>query len=416
MRQATRPTEQRADTPPDWTSLLATRAQGPEDRAIAEVLRLAGAKHLIPFGGGFPDPATFPAEALPDLVREVLEGGDVAALRYSPTAGLPSVRDVIASRIERLEGRRPAEEELLVTSGGIDALEMISKVFLDPGDTVLVEAPTYMGALMAFKSYEANVVGLPMDDDGLDVEALERWLEDGPTPKLLYMIPDYQNPSGFSMSPERRRRVVELSARYGFLAVEDVAYRELSFDAPDPSLWSLAPDRVVQIGTFSKIFFPGVRLGWAVGPRDVVSRLVVAKQNTDQCAGALGQRLLEAHARTGGLDASIAAARELYGRRCTLLTEALARHFPEEARWTDPRGGFFVWATVDGEVDTTALVPAAHARGVAYVPGSVFFPHRDRHRDLRLAYSTVPDDAIDEGARLLGDLLREALAASRFSR
>jgi 2-aminoadipate transaminase len=413
MRQATRTTEQRPDSPRDWTSLLATRAEGPEDRAIAEVLRLAGARHLISFGGGFPDPATFPAEALPELVREVLEEGDFAALQYSPTAGLPSVRDVIASRIERLDGRRPADEELLVTSGGIDALEMISKIFLDPGDIVLVEAPTYMGALMAFGSFEANVEGLPMDEDGVDVDALERSLGRGAGPKLFYTIPDHQNPMGASMSLERRRRVVELSARYGFLVVEDVAYRELSFEPPAPSLWSLAPDRVVQIGTFSKIFFPGVRLGWSVGPSDVVGRMVVAKQNTDQCAGALGQRLLEAHARSGGLDASIARARELYGRRCALLTEALARHFPEEARWTNPRGGFFVWATVDGDIDTTALVPSAHARGVAYVPGSVFFPGRSRHRDLRLAYSTVPDDAIDEGARLLGDLLREALAATR---
>src|SRR4029453_19230292 len=186
----------------------------------------------------------------------------------------------------------PREDELLVTSGGIDALELVSKSFLDTGDVVVVEGPTYLGAIMAFRSFEADVVAVPMDGGGLQVDDLGGRLPAGLRPKLLYTIPDYQNPAGLTLAEDRRAELVELARRYGFLIVEDVAYRELGFRGDPPRIiWSLAPDVVVQAGTTSKTFFPGVRLGWAVGPASVVAQLVAAKQNTDQCAGALGQRL-----------------------------------------------------------------------------------------------------------------------------
>jgi 2-aminoadipate transaminase len=268
---------------------------------------------------------------------------------------------------------------------------------------------------MAFRSFEADVVAVPLDGHGLAVDALEDILRTGPRPKLLYTIPDHQNPAGVSLAADRRGALVDLARRYGLLVVEDVAYRELGFGGGDrpPCLWSLGPDVVVQSGTFSKTFFPGVRLGWAAGPAPVVAELIRAKQNTDQCAGALGQRLLEEYGRRGLLEEQGARARELYGRRCRLLMDALAATMPYEVAWTRPGGGFFSWLTLPPSVDAVDLARAAMEAKVAYVPGTPFFPDGRGANNVRLAFSKVEDALIPEGARRLGDLFRGAIASGR---
>src|SRR3984885_6803103 len=266
---------------------------------------------------------------------------------------------------------------------------------------------------MAFRGYEADVRGVPMDDDGMRVDVLADLLGAGLRPKLLYTTPAHQNPPGLSLTGPRRQALVELARRYHFLILEDVAYRELGFgDATPPSLWSLAPDVVVQAGTFSKTFFPGVRLGWAAGPPEVIAQLVTAKQNSDQCSGALGQRMLEEYGRGGHLDRQLVASRALYARRAELMDKALQAHMPEGTTWTSPRGGFFTWVTAPDGVDPVALSPAASARKVAYVPGQPFYPGQGGATQMRLAYSRVSDELIDEGARRLGDLVRTALEGS----
>lgn len=387
-----------------WEDLFAARARAEVGDGIAGVMALANATDLISFSGGFPDPATFPGPELARILGEIIESGDASAFQYGPTQGLPGLRDYLRQRLARLEGVEPGEAELLVTSGGIEALELIGKSFLDPGDTVAVEAPSYMGALMAFRSFEARLAGVPMDEQGLAVERFEdvARLE---RPKLLYTIPDHQNPAGVSLSAERRTALVEAARRTGTLLVEDVAYRELGFaDERLPSLWSLAPDSVVQIGTFSKTFFPGARLGWAVGPPEVIARLTAAKQLTDQCAGTLGQRLLEESGRRGLLDAGILRARELYARRCALLLDALQRHLRPDATWTRPHGGFFSWLTLPETVDAAALSTRAREAGVAFVPGTLFFPDGRGHNAARLSFSKVADDLVEEGVRRLAVL------------
>lgn len=387
-----------------WEAYFAQRTKGGAGEGLIAILALAGAKDVISFAGGLPDPATFPGRVVADILSELVEAGDPSPFQYSPTQGLPGPRDFVAGRLERLEGRRPAEDELVLTSGAIEALELVGKVFVDRGDTVAVEAPTYLGAVMAFQSFEAEVVGVPLDDDGLRVDELERALAGGLAPKLLYTIPDHQNPAGVSLSPERREALVQLARRHGFLVVEDVAYRELSFgeDRP-PSLWSLAPDVVLQAGTFSKTLFPGVRLGWAVGPAEIVPKLVWAKQNTDQCAGALGQRLLEEYGRRGHLDEQLTQSRELYRSRCETLLAALERHLAGKATWTRPQGGFFTWLTL--EADTVELAERALVAGVAVVPGPPFFPDGSGSQHLRLSFSSAHKGEIDEGIRRLGELL-----------
>ena len=394
----------------DWTASFARRTRALGGGEITAILSLVGASDVITFSGGFPDPETFPVGVLTEISGRLLAGDAAVALQYSPTEGLAGLRDYLTGRLESIEGLRPGAGELMVTSGGIDCMELLARSLVDPGDAVVVEAPTYLGAIMAFGGHEAELRGVPMDAEGMRVDALEDLLRRGLRPKLLYTIPDHQNPTGLSMAADRRQALVDLARRYGFLILEDVAYRELGFDdARPPSLWTLAPEMVVQAGTFSKTFFPGVRLGWAAGPAQLIGQLSVAKQNSDQCSGALGQRMLEEYGRGGHLDRQLVASRALYERRAGLLTSALAEHMPAGTTWTTPRGGFFSWLTLPGGADTVALTPAARAAKVAYVPGRPFYPDGAGAGQLRLAYSRVSDDQIAEGVRRLAGLVRTAM-------
>jgi 2-aminoadipate transaminase len=391
--------------PRSWEALFAERTRAGAGDGITAILGLLANPDLISFAGGFPDPATFPARQAAELLAELAEAGDVLAFQYAPTTGLPGTRDALADRLSRLQGARPADDELVVTSGGIEALELVSKSFLERGDLVVVEGPTYLGAIMAFRGFEADVVAVPLDDDGLDVDELHSQLAGGLRPKLLYTIPDHQNPAGVTLAPDRRAALVELARRYGFLVVEDVAYRELGFDgtAP-PSLWSLGPDVVVQIGTTSKTFFPGVRLGWAVGPAPVVAQLVSAKQNTDQCSGALGQRLFEEYARRGWIDEQLGRSRALYEHKGSQMLAALERSMPDDVRWTTPRGGFFSWLTIPG--DAAAAAKRVAEQGVAVVPGALFYPDGRGQSNIRLSFSMVDESLIDRGIETLAAQLR----------
>jgi 2-aminoadipate transaminase len=394
------------ETPP-WDRLFAERTRGEVGEGIAAVLAFLGRPDLISFAGGFPDPLTFPRERASALLAEFAAAGESAAFQYAPTRGLAGPLDAIAGRLETLQGRRPADDELVITSGAIEALELVGKSFLDRGDLVVVEGPTYLGAIMAFRSFEAELVAVPLDEQGLEVDELQRRLAEGLRPKLVYTIPDHQNPAGVSLSRERRELLVELARRYGFLVVEDVAYRELGFgDEPEPSLWSLAPDVVLQAGTTSKTLFPGVRLGWAVGPADVSAQLVSAKQNTDQCAGALGQRLFEEYVRRGWIDEQLVQSRSLYRRKCDRMLAALERYMPAGTRWTSPKGGFFSWLTLPDGGDAGELAKRAVERGVAIVPGSLFFADDRGGNNVRLSFSLVDEAEIDDGIERLASLVK----------
>jgi 2-aminoadipate transaminase len=390
-----------------FADLFAARTRGEVGDGIAAVLAFLGVPGIISFAGGFPDPLTFPRARAAELLAEFAEAGEWEPFQYAPTPGLAGTLDALAARLDATQGLRPADGELLITSGAIEALELIGKTFLERGDVVVVEGPTYLGAIMAFRSFETELVAVPMDADGLDVDDLGQRLEQGLRPKLVYSIPDHQNPAGVSLSEERRAALVELARRYGFLIVEDVAYRELAFDGEAlTSLWRLAPDVVVQTGTTSKTFFPGVRLGWAAAPREIAERLVAAKQNTDQCAGALGQRLFEEYVRRGWIDEQLAESRQLYRRKCDRMLAALERTMPPEARWTVPEGGFFSWLTLP--TDATELSRRAVERGVGLVPGTLFFPDGRGTDNLRLSFSLVDESLIDEGIERIASLVADS--------
>ena len=384
----------------------AARATGAAGDGIASVLAFLGMPDIVSFAGGFPDPLTFPRDRVAALFEEFVTSGEATAFQYAPTQGLAGTLDVLCGRLEALEGRRPADEELMVTSGAIEALELVTKSYLDPGDLVVVEGPTYLGAIQAFRSFEASLEAVPLDEQGLDVDELERRLRRGTRPKLVYTIPDHQNPAGVTLAASRRGPLVELARRYGFLVVEDVAYRELAFSGEAlPSLWSIAPDVVVQAGTTSKTFFPGVRLGWAVGPAEITARLVSAKQNTDQCAGALGQRLFEESVRRGWIDEQLVRSRALYRRKSERLLAALERSMPAETRWTRPDGGFFSWLTLPPGSSSVELAPRAAEAGVGIVPGTLFFPDGRGADTVRLSFSLVDEALIDDGIERLASAL-----------
>lgn len=408
MTTSARPELDPAGALPRGLALTFARRMAGAGDELSSILALANSADQITFTGGFPDPETFPLAVLGKLAASAFDADAPVALQYAPTEGLASLREVLSGWIESGQGARPAGSELMVTSGGIEALQLLCRALLDPGDRVLVEAPSYLGAITAFTGFEAAVDTIEMDDDGLLIDRLEAALATGPLPKMLYTIPDFQNPTGRWLSTERRHQLIAVARRHGLLVVEDVAYRELAFrDDPRPSLWSLGPDVVVQVGTFSKIFFPGVRLGWAAGPAELVSALVGAKQNSDQCAGALGQRLVESYLTGDHLRPQLVLSRRLYEQRCAAMLAGLQRWLPPGCSWTVPAGGFFSWVTLPAELDSAAL--ARLDSGVAFVAGAPFYPHRDVHNQLRLSFSRAGIADIEEGTRRLGALVSRAL-------
>ncbi|HKE80322.1 MAG TPA: PLP-dependent aminotransferase family protein [Solirubrobacteraceae bacterium] len=393
----------------DFTHAFARRTRMRGGDGLTSIL--AGSPPgVLSMTGGFPNPATFPTDELDEIAARLLRDDAAVALQYTPCEGIASVREYLVDRQEQLQGRRPEPAELIVTSGGMECIALMCQTLIDPGDTVVVEAPSYLGALMAFGGAEADTVAIATDDEGLRVDALAERLADGLRPKFVYTIPEYQNPTGRTLPLERRHELVELCRRHRALIFEDVAYRELPFDGASlPSLWSLAPDIVVQAGTFSKSFFPGVRLGWATGPAEVIAELAAAKQITDQCAGGLGQRLVEEYGRAGGFERHLPAARALYASHWAALSDALGRHMPEGVGWTEPAGGFLTWVTLPDEVDTLAMRSAATAAGVAYVPGAPFHVGANGHNTLRLSFSHLTEVELETAVERLAAVVRAVL-------
>jgi 2-aminoadipate transaminase len=397
---------------PDFASAFArrTRLRGGDELATI----LAGSPPgVLSMTGGFPNPATFPTDEVDEIAARLMRDDAAVALQYTPTAGIASVREYLIDRQEQLQGRRPSLDELIVTSGGMECIALMCQALIDPGDRIAVEAPSYLGALMAFGGAEADVVAVEMDDDGLVVDALAERLAGGLRPKFVYTIPEYQNPTGRTLPLARRQELVELCRRHSVLIFEDVAYRELSFDGRSlPTLWSLASDVVLQAGTFSKSFFPGVRLGWAVGPSSVVAELAAAKLNTDQCAGGLGQRLVEEYGRAGGFERHLPAARALYASHWAALSAALKHHMPDGCTWTEPTGGFLAWLTLPEGLDVLALRPAAIEAGVAYVPGPPFHVGDEGRSSMRLSFSHLSEAELDTAVERLAGVVRAALVGS----
>ncbi|WP_323121701.1 aminotransferase-like domain-containing protein [Burkholderia alba] len=386
--------------PPQWQ--LSQRAIKLTSSAIREILKVTERPEVISFAGGLPSPATFPAERMREASDRVLRDSPGAALQYSATEGFVPLREWIAERY------RVRVSQVLVTTGSQQALDLLGKVLIDPDSPVLVETPTYLGALQSFSLYEPRYVQVQTDENGLLPDQLVPELTKGA--RLLYAQPNFQNPTGRRLPVERRRALAAFAQTSPFPVLEDDPYGALNYAGePLPTMLSMAPDHVVHLGTFSKVLAPGLRIGYIIAPEELHFKLVQAKQATDLHTPSLTQRIAYEVIRDGFLDTHIPTIRELYSAQCDAMLASLERHMPDGVSWNRPEGGMFIWVTVPGSIDTMQLLEAAVADNVAFVPGAPFFANEAPTNTLRLSFVTVPPEKIEEGVARLGKLLRERL-------
>jgi 2-aminoadipate transaminase len=382
--------------------------------AMRDLMALTERDDVISLAGGLPDTSTFPPDSYANLMRTVAAQSCARALQYGPTEGLSAVKRCIV-QVMAAEGMTVDPDEVLVTTGGQQVIDLVCKTLLDPGDVVIAEAPTYPGAVPTFCAYQADVVQVTMDRDGMRTDELEATLDElertGRTPKFIYTVPNFHNPAGVTMSLERRRHLVQLASERELLVLEDNPYGLLRYEGEQlPTLYSLDQEFVVYASTFSKILSPGVRLGWTVAPAPVLAKMMIGKQSSDLCSSSISQYFVSAYFDSGPWEDYVRSLIEIYRRRRDVMLDSLAEHFPREADWTHPQGGLFIWATLPDYIDTTDLLARALQEHVAFVPGRAAYVDGRGGSEMRLNFSGVNEDQIREGVRLIGEVLREQVA------
>ena len=384
---------------------------------IRRLFRLSMQPGVISFAGGLPDPGSFPKDEAACALSQLLRERGEVLLQYGPARGDDELVEVIRERMRR-RGVEVGPREVLIVSGAQQGLDLCAKLFVNPGDVVLVEAPTFIGALGAFRNYQARMVGVPMEEDGVDLGALEDTLRtlgrEGVRPKFFYTIPNFQNPTGILTSQEKRRGVLELARKYDLLIVEDDAYGELCFGAAEADVRPIKAldeeGRVLYLGSFSKIVSPGIRLGWMAGPESLIDRFEMAKQMLDVCPSPLIQAMVVKLSKDGFLDGHIRRLREVYRSRRDAMVSALRRHMPDRVSWTEPSGGFYLWVTLPEGRDALDLFHMAVKRKVAFVIGSAFYPDESVCNVFRLSFCHEPEEVIEEGIGRLGEATQAFLA------
>lgn len=378
---------------------------------LRNVLALTARPDIISFAGGLPAEEAFPVEQLRRAADKVFRTRGSAALQYAPSQGFAPLREKLARR-HRAQGIPCTADDILMVSGSQQGLDLAGKVFLEPGDTVLCENPTYLAALTAFRACECRLLPVETDDDGMVLEDLERKLAAHPEAKLMYVIPTFQNPTGKTWSLERRRGVLALAQRHGLPILEDNPYGDLRYEGQTvPTLKSMDTGGIVTyMGSFSKVLSPGLRLGWLIAPPELLEKYARAKECTDLQAGTLSQMVADAYLEDNDLDANIRRISALYKKRRDLMLSCLEEGLPAGASCTHPRGGLFLWVTLPERIDTTALMPVMTARKVAYLPGVSFFADRDVRCCLRMNYSNATEDRIVRGVETMCRIFRDALA------
>ena len=395
-----------------YAGLFAERTQGMRSSAMRDLMAITERPEVISLAGGLADTSTFPAEDFAKIMSMVAAEGTARALQYGPTEGIAELSDAIAE-VMAAEGTPVDPGDVLITTGGQQVIDLVCKTLVDPGDTVIAEAPTYPGAVPTFAAYQADLVQVDMDDDGMRIDLLEETLDrldrEGRRPKFIYTIPNFQNPAGVTLSLPRRRRLVDIARERELLILEDNPYGVLRYEGePLPTLYSLdGGEFVIYLGTFSKILSPGARVGWAAAPRPVLEKLRVGKAGTDLCTSTMAQLFVATYFRSGRWSQYIESMRRLYSRRRDTLLDALAENFPAEATWTRPQGGLFIWATLPTGVVTTDLLAKALLRNVAFVPGRSAYLDGRGGSSMRLNFSAVSDEDLREGVRRIGEVVHE---------
>jgi len=401
-----------------WDHRYAKRTQYMASSAIRELLKLTEQPDIISFAGGLPAPEVFPVEEFREACERVLVDNGGQALQYGTTEGYLPLRELIAERSARY-GIRVTPENILITSGSQQGLDLLGKIFINPGDRILVESPTYLGAIQAWRAYGAEFVTVPMDEDGMLTGELEEALRAGP--KFIYVLPNFQNPSGVTLSLERRQHLIEIADRYGVPIVEDDPYGQLRYEGEHlPTVVVLDGEmrsncehcyrgNVIYLGTFSKILAPGLRLAWAIAPPEVIRKLVQAKQGADLHTATFNQMVAYEIGKHGFLDEHVNLIRQVYGQRRDVMLQAMQREFPPEVHWTHPQGGLFLWGQLPASMNAAELLKDAVQQKVAFVPGEAFFPLGGGQNTMRINFSYANPDDIRTGIRRLGQVLYQKI-------
>lgn len=384
--------------------------EGMKASEIRELLKLTTKPEIISFAGGLPAPELFPVEEMKKVAVKVLDEGGQQALQYSTTEGFAPLREKIAARMEKL-GISTEADRILITSGSQQGLDFTGKIFLNPDDVVVCESPSYLGAINAFKAYDCKFVEVPTDDDGMIMEDLEEILKTTPKARMIYVIPDFQNPTGKTWSVERRKQLLEIAGKYDLPIIEDNPYGELRFEGEiPPSVKAFDTDgRVIFLGTFSKTFAPGLRIGWVCASEEILGKYIMVKQGADLQTSTISQRELNAFLEMCSLDEHIEKIKAVYKKRRNLMLDTMKEHFPEEVKYTYPQGGLFTWVELPEYINARDLMIKALEKKVAFVPGGSFFPNGGHENAFRLNYSNMPEEKIVEGIKRLAEVLKEAI-------
>ncbi len=405
-----------------WDHRYAQRTQRMKGSAIRELLKLTENPEVISFGGGMPAPDVFPVDEFTAACQTVLRDCSAEALQYGPTEGYRPLREMIARHTSRY-GISISPENILITSGSQQALDLIGKVFINRGDRILVEEPTYLGALQAWNAYGAEYVTVPMDENGMVTDALEGALRSGV--KFIYALPNFQNPTGVTLSLERRKQLIEIADRYGVPIIEDDPYGQLRYEGENlPSIVNLDNEfrlngtseyagNVIYLSTFSKTLAPGLRLAWVIAPSQVIQKLTQAKQGTDLHTASFNQIVAYEVARGGFLDRHIWLIRRVYGERRNLMLDAMEELFPPGVTWTKPQGGLFLWGMLPEGMNTTEILKVAIKRNVAFVPGTSFYALGGGENTMRLNFSYANPEQIHTGIESLASVLKETILAGK---
>jgi 2-aminoadipate transaminase len=395
---------------------FAERTKGARRSAIRELLKYTEQPEVISFAGGLPDPATFPLDFLAKVAQEEILHNAVKSLQYTTTEGKRPLREALVRWLAE-EGIHTTMDRIVITNGSQQGLDLLGRAFLDEGDAVFVSLPTYLGALQAFQAYRPTIVGIPLENDGMDLAFLRRAIREarrsGHEPKLIYVVPDFQNPTGITWSKEKRAELLKIAGKEDLLIVEDIPYRWLRYKGEHiPTIASLDEEgRVIVLLTFSKILAAGLRVGALVGPEEVVNMVVTLKQGADLCGPSLTQRLVVRFLTEYDVHAHIARLCQHYKVKLETMLQALSQYMPEEAEWTKPEGGLFVWVKLPEGVDTAKMLERALAHKVAYVPGQPFFADGSGQNTMRLSFALATLEELEEGIRRLGAVVKEEIAA-----
>jgi len=388
---------------------------------IRELLKITMIPDMISFGGGLPNPSAFPVDIIHECVDNIFKKDITNALQYGTTEGLPALRAALAKRMTSKKNINCELHDILITSGAQQALFLSALCFLDPGDTYLSSVPTYLGAIQAFSAFEANCESIPMTDVDIDIDSLRRNLErlhrTGINPKFLYTVSNFQNPSGETVSLSHRKELLNIASEYDFLIIEDDPYGELVFDGnPIPSIKSFdKKGRVIYLSTFSKILAPGFRLGWVIASKEIIDKLILAKQAADLCTNVFSQYIAYEYINGSYLDKQVVKIKKLYKQKRDIMLESLEKYFPKEAKWTIPEGGMFIWVTLPKKINTNIMLQKAIAKKIAYVSGDAFYPDGGNYNSLRLNFSFSDDEIIREGVRRLADVIKDELDSKNYS-